>query len=62
MSFIYYYYLLFIYLFIMSHLNAQHLQIIPFRACLHGGGEPQVGEVTRLDGVTRLSIQSVILM
>ena len=25
------------------------------RACLHGGGGPQVGEVTRLGGVTRLS-------
>ena len=32
------------------------------RACLHGGGRPQVGEVTRLGGVTRLSIQSLILM
>ena len=32
------------------------------RACLHGGGGPQVGEVTRLGGVTRLSIQSLILM
>ena len=28
----------------------------PIRACLHGGGGPQVGEVTRLDGVTRLFI------
>ena len=28
----------------------------PLRACLHGGGGPQVGEVTRLGGVTRLSI------
>ena len=27
-----------------------------FRACLHGGGVPQIGEVTRLGGVTRLSI------
>ena len=27
-----------------------------FRACLHGGEGPQVGEVTRLGGVTRLSI------
>ena len=27
-----------------------------FRAFLHGGGGPQVGEVTRLGGVTRLSI------
>ena len=26
------------------------------RACLHGGGGPQIGEVTRLGGVTRLSI------
>ena len=26
------------------------------RACLHRGGEPQVGEVTRLGGVTRMSI------
>ena len=26
------------------------------RACLHGGGEPQVGDVTRLGGVARLSI------
>ena len=26
------------------------------RACLHGGGGPQVGDVTRLGGVTRLCI------
>ena len=26
------------------------------RACLHGGGGPQAGEVTSLGGVTRLSI------
>ena len=26
------------------------------RACLHGGEGPQIGEVTRLGGVTRLSI------
>ena len=26
------------------------------RACLHGGGVPQIGEVTRLGGVARLSI------
>ena len=32
------------------------------RACLPGGGGPQVGEVTRLGGVTHLSIQSLILM
>ena len=30
------------------------------RACLHGGGGPQVVEVTRLGGVTRLSILSLI--
>ena len=29
-----------------------------FRACLHGGGVPQIGEVTHLGGVTRLSIIS----
>ena len=27
--------------------------IILLRACLHGGGEPQVGEVTRLGGVEK---------
>ena len=27
-----------------------------YKACLHGGGGPQVGEVTRLGGVTCLSI------
>ena len=32
-----------------------------FRACLHGGGGPQVGEVTRLGEVTCLSIKSLIL-
>ena len=30
--------------------------ITTFRACLHGGGGPQVGEVTSLGEVTRLSI------
>ena len=35
---------------------------ITLRACLHGGAGPQVGEVTRLGGVTRLYIQSLILM
>ena len=29
----------------MASGDPQHL-----RACLHGGGEPQVGEVTRLGG------------
>ena len=33
-----------------------------FRACLHGGGGPQVGVVTGLGGVTHLSIQSLILI
>ena len=28
----------------------------PLRACLHGGGGPQLGEVTHLGGVTDLSI------
>ena len=30
--------------------------LLALGACLHGGGGPQVGEVTRLGGVTRLSI------
>ena len=29
---------------------------VVLKACLHGGGGPQVGEVTRLGGVTRPSI------
>ena len=32
-----------------------------FWACLHGGRGPQVGEVTHLGGVIRLSIYSLIL-
>ena len=32
------------------------LACIRIRTCLHGGGGPLVGEVTRLGGVTRLSI------
>ena len=31
-------------------------KIRSLRACLHGGGGPQIGEVTRLGGVTHLSI------
>ena len=31
-------------------------QMLSFKACLHGGGGPQVGEVTCLCGVTRRSI------
>ena len=32
------------------------------RVCLHRGRVPQIGEVARLGGVTRLSIESLILM
>ena len=32
------------------------------RACLHGGGGPQLGEVTRLGEITRLSILSLFLI
>ena len=35
------------------------ITFLKLRACLHGSGGPQVGEVSRLGGVTRLSIQSV---
>ena len=35
---------------------------VAVKACLHEGGVPQIGEVTRLGGVTRLSKQSLILM
>ena len=31
-------------------------RFITLRACLHGGGRPKVGQVTRLGGVTRQSI------
>ena len=31
-----------------------------FRACLHKGEGPQVGDVTRLGGVTRLSIYDLL--
>ena len=39
--------------------RVMHVQSCCFanlRACLHGGGGPQVGEITHLGGVTRLSI------
>ena len=36
--------------------HAELLALWALRACLHGGGGPQVGEVTRLAGVTHLSI------
>ena len=39
------------------------IRITILRACLHGGSGPQVADdVTRLGGVTRLSIQSLILI
>ena len=41
-------------------LERQEIRLV--RGCLHGGGGPQVGEVTRFGGVTRLSIKSLILM
>ena len=52
-------------MFTYSHANTplgQSERAYYLRACLHGGGGPQVGEVTCLGGVTRLSIQSLILM
>ena len=42
--------------------DAPYIFLIELRACLHGGGGPQVGEVTLLDGVTRLSIWSLNLI
>lgn len=33
-----------------------------FRACLRGSGGPQVGELTRLGGVKRLPINSLVLI
>ena len=39
---------------LISHLHNDVLW--PLRACWQGGGRPQVGEVTRLDVVTRLSV------
>ena len=38
------------------------IEIDRSRACLHGGGAPEVGEVSRLPEVTRLSIWSLILI
>ena len=40
----------------VSHPSGGQRVQVEVRACLHGGGGPQVGEVTRLGGVTRLSI------
>ena len=36
------------------HLPQGGSKPVVLRACLHGGGGPQVGEVTHLGGVTRL--------
>ena len=36
------------------------LLLFTLRACFHGGGGPQVGEVICLGGLTLLSIQSLI--
>ena len=40
----------------LKDLEYTMLVSINVRVCLRGGGGPRVGEVTRLDGVTRLSI------
>ena len=48
---------IFIFVKINGHIisTIYNLNII-LKACLHGGGGPQAGEVTGLGGVTRLSI------
>ena len=33
-----------------------HVEGVRLLTCLHGGGGPQVGEVTRATGATRLSM------
>ena len=50
--------------FIGRHLKETDLwdTIDGLRACLHGCAGPQVGDETRLGGVTCLSIQSLILI
>ena len=40
----------------ISFVNGQRMVFTSCQACLHGGGGPQVSEVTRLGGVTHLSI------
>ena len=40
--------------------GTSYFNLYVLRARLHGGGGPQVGELTRLGGVTRLSIYSLI--
>ena len=44
-----------VFFFIFKFLSTLSFQST-LRACLHGGGAPQVGEVARLGGVTRLSL------
>ena len=39
-----------------TFLISDKAKALPIRACLHGGGGPQEGEVTRSGGVTRLFI------
>ena len=39
-----------------SFIKGEALRLLELRACLHGGGGPQVGEVARLGGVTRSSL------
>ena len=39
-----------------KRVTREFLEVSRFRAFLRGGGGPQVGEVTRLGGVTRQSI------
>ena len=47
----------FVYLFaVVLHNYNVKLEETSLRACLHRGGVPQIGEVTRLGGIIRLSI------
>ena len=43
-------------LYLFNQYSTRGITKARIRACLHGGGGPQVGVVTRLGGVTRLSI------
>ena len=46
----------------LPHMYCCSLATSKLRACSHGGGGPQVGEVPRLGGVTNLSIQSFFFL